>query len=92
MKVQGRSDKYLAYKRKTKILEKWRFISQHSLLLARYTWPSNAPTSLTRLKNTFPEVCKVGLRGGDKHLIRLKFLHGEWLFQVWKQKEVKYGG
>ncbi|EFN86973.1 Epidermal retinal dehydrogenase 2, partial [Harpegnathos saltator] len=31
------SDKYLAYKRKTKILEKWRFISQHSLLLARYT-------------------------------------------------------
>ena len=35
--VRGRSDKYLAYERKTKILEKWRFISQHSLLLARYT-------------------------------------------------------
>jgi len=51
--IRGRSDKYLAYKRKTKILEKWRFISQHSLLLARYTWPSDAPTSLTRLKNTF---------------------------------------
>ena len=35
--IRGRSDKYLAYKRETKILEKWRFISQHSLLLARYT-------------------------------------------------------
>ena len=33
--IRERSDKYLAYK-KTKILEKWRFISQHSLLLARY--------------------------------------------------------
>ena len=51
--IRGRSDKYLAYKRKTKILEKWRFISQHSLLLAQYTWPSDAPTSLTRLKSTF---------------------------------------
>ncbi len=30
--LRGRSDKYLAYKWKTKILEKWRFISQHSLL------------------------------------------------------------
>ncbi len=29
--LRGRSDKYLAYKWKTKILEKWRFISQHSL-------------------------------------------------------------
>ena len=44
---------YLAHKRKTKILEKWGFISQYSLLLARYTWPSDAATSLTRLKNTF---------------------------------------
>ena len=35
--VRGRSDKYAAYKRKTKILEKWRFISQHNILLARYT-------------------------------------------------------
>ena len=35
--VRGRSDQYLAYKRKTKILGKWRFISQHSLLLAQYT-------------------------------------------------------
>ena len=35
--IRGWSDKYLAYKRKTKILEKLRFISQHSLLLARYT-------------------------------------------------------
>ena len=35
--TRGRSDKYLAYKRKTKILEKWRFISQDSLLLAGYT-------------------------------------------------------
>ena len=35
--IRRRSDKYLAYKRKTKILEKWRFISQHSLLLVRYT-------------------------------------------------------
>jgi len=35
--VRGWSDKYLASKRKTKILEKWRFISQHNLLLARYT-------------------------------------------------------
>ena len=35
--IRGRSDKHLAYKRKTKILEKWRFISQHSLILARYT-------------------------------------------------------
>ena len=51
--VRGRSDKYLVHKRNTKNLEKWRFISQHSLLLARYTWPSDAPTSLTRLKNTF---------------------------------------
>ena len=32
--VRGRSNKYLAYKGKTKILEKWRFISQHNLLLA----------------------------------------------------------
>ena len=53
--IRGRSDKNLAYRRKTKILEKWRFISQHSLLLARYTWSSDAPTSLTRLKNTFSE-------------------------------------
>ena len=29
--IRGRSDKYLAYKRKTKILEKRHFISQHSL-------------------------------------------------------------
>ena len=35
--VRGRSDKYLDHKRKTKILEKWRFISQYNLLLARYT-------------------------------------------------------
>ena len=34
-KVRGRSDKYLACKRKTKVLEKWRFISQHSFVLAR---------------------------------------------------------
>jgi len=47
------SEKYLASKRKTKMLEKWRFISQHNLPLARYTWPSEAPTSLTRLKNAF---------------------------------------
>jgi len=31
------SEKYLASKRKTKMLEKWRFISQHNLPLARYT-------------------------------------------------------
>ncbi len=30
--IRGWSDEYLAYKWKTKILEKWRFISQHSLL------------------------------------------------------------
>ncbi len=30
--VRGRSDKYLAYKWKTKILEKWQFISEHNLL------------------------------------------------------------
>ncbi len=30
--LRGRSDKYLAYEWKTKILEKWRFISQQSLL------------------------------------------------------------
>ena len=30
-------DKYLVYKGRTKILEKWRFISQHILLLVRYT-------------------------------------------------------
>ena len=53
LNIWGRSDKYLAYKRKTKILEKWRFISQHSLLLARYTWSDDAPTSWTRLRNTF---------------------------------------
>jgi len=35
--LRGWSDKYLASKRKTKILEKWQFISQHNLLLARYT-------------------------------------------------------
>ena len=35
--IRERSDKYLAYKRKTKIFEKWRFIYQRSLLLARYT-------------------------------------------------------
>ena len=51
--LPGRSDKYSAYTRKTKILEKWRFISRQSLVLARYTWLSDAPTSLTRLKNTF---------------------------------------
>jgi len=51
--IRGWSDKYLASKRTTKILEKWRFISQHNLLLARYTWPSDDPTSLTRLINTF---------------------------------------
>ena len=51
--IRGRSDKYLAYKRKTNILEKWRFISQHSLLSARYTWLCDAPNHLTRLKNTF---------------------------------------
>jgi len=50
--LRGWSDKYLASKRKTKILEKWWIISQHNLLLARYTWPSHAPT-LTRRKNTF---------------------------------------
>ena len=32
--LRGRSDKYLAYKRKTKILEKWRFISQDSLIFS----------------------------------------------------------
>jgi len=35
--IRGWSDKYLASKRKTKILEKWRFISQNNLLLVRYT-------------------------------------------------------
>ena len=91
--LRGWSDKYLAYKKKkkTKILEKWWFISQDSLLLARYTWPSNALTSLTHLKNTFLEVCKVGLCGGDNLLTQLKFLPGKWLFQVWKQKKVSQG-
>ena len=51
--IRGRSDKFLAYKRKTKILEHSRFISQQSLLLVRCTWPSDAPTTLIRLKNTF---------------------------------------
>ncbi len=32
LSIRGRSDKYLVYKWKTKILEKWRFISQHSRL------------------------------------------------------------
>ena len=90
--IRGRPDKYLAYKRKTKILELWRFISQHSLLLARYTSPSDAPTSLTRMINTFSG----GLQSKPPWrptylLIRLKFLPGEWLSQVWKQKEVKRG-
>jgi len=35
--ILGWSDKYSASKRKTKILKKWQFISQHNLLLARYT-------------------------------------------------------
>jgi len=51
--LRGWSDKYLASKRKTKILEMWRFIYQHNLLVARYTCPSDAPTCLTHLKNTF---------------------------------------
>ena len=50
--IQGWSDLYLAYKRKTKILEKWRFISQHTFYLDN-TWLSDAPISLTHLKNTF---------------------------------------
>ena len=90
--IRGRSDKYLVYKRKTKILEKRRFISQHSLLLAWYTWPSDASISLTRLKKKrFLDICKVGFHGGDNLLIRLKFLPGERLFRVWKQKEVTRG-
>ena len=46
----GRSDKYLAYNH----FFFWKcgdFISQYSLLLIPYTWPSNAQTSLTHLKN-----------------------------------------
>ena len=35
--IRGPSDMYLDYKRKPKIFEKWRFISQHSLFLVRYT-------------------------------------------------------
>ena len=39
----------------------------------------------------FLEVCKVGLHDDDDHLTRLKFLPGEWLFQVWKQKKSRTG-
>lgn len=36
-------------------------------------------------------VSKVGLCDSDCLFIRLKFLPGKWLFQVWKQKDVARG-
>ena len=96
--IRGRSDKYLAYKRRMKILKKWRFISQHSLLLARYTWPSDAPISLTRWKTCFLEVYKVGLRDGDNLLIHSNFCPASDFFKFWNKKKShgaksgEYGG
>lgn len=82
--VREWSDRYLAYKRNIKFLEKWRFISQHSLLLPRHTWFSDAITYLTRLKNTSSGGLQIDMalwRGGNILLIRLKFLTGEWFFK-----------
>ena len=85
--IRGRSDKYLVHKRKTEILEKWRFISQHSLLLLDALDAAVLQLLYLVWKTRFLEVCKVGLRGGDNLLVRRKFLPREWLFQVWEQKK-----
>ena len=67
----------------TEVLEKLKGISQHGPRWTRYTWYSDYLTSLIRHKNTFAEAFS-----GHNLLIQLKFLLGECLFQVWKQKAV----
>ena len=79
------SDKYIAYKRKINILEKWWFISQHSLLSARYTWPSVAPASLTHLKNMFSR----GLQSKPPHSTQIS---ARWVtFSSLETKKITWG-
>lgn len=82
-----RADKYLSHKWKTKIVEKWRFIVQHCLLLVRYTWPNDGSYFFNPSEKTFYGCLKIGIRRVDNLFIQLKFPSGEWIFQVWKEKK-----
>lgn len=87
--VQGRSDKYLAYKRKGKF---WKSgdLFLNSLLLPRYTWPTDAPTFLNHLKNTFNRDLQ-SRPPWRRWTLHSTLSAGDWLFQVWKQNKSRTG-